>query len=210
MLGAVENNSIIRNIKVDENDKVVALTFDDGPAPITREILDVLDKTEIKATFFVIGENIDQYPEILQEIHSRGHQIGNHTNTHPFTFLISKQSLAKEILITEEKIFEQTGLRPKIFRAPYALYPKHLIETTDMLNLEIISWDVDPEDWKMVNQDIIVNRIYKDTKPGSIILLHDGPPKLDRSNTLQSLKPLIKELKDQDYQFLTISELLER
>lgn len=210
VLGAVQNNNIIRNIKVSENDKVVALTFDDGPSPLTRDFLKVLDNNQVPATFFVIGKNIDLYPDILQEIAQSGHEIGNHSNTHPFTFLLDKQELAKDILINEEKIYQQTGIRPKIFRAPYALYPKNLLEITDMLNLEIISWDVDPEDWKMVNKEIIVNRVMKDVKPGSIILLHDGPPELDRSNTLEALKEIIIRLKEEGYQFLTISEYLMR
>ncbi|NCN03453.1 MAG: polysaccharide deacetylase family protein [Candidatus Pacebacteria bacterium] len=210
VLGVVQNNNIIRNIKVSENAKVVALTFDDGPAPITRDILDILEQEDVKVTFFVVGKNIDLYPDILQEIAQSGHEIGNHSNTHPFTFLLDKQELAKDILINEEKIYQQTGIRPNLFRAPYALYPKNLLETTDMLNLEIISWDVDPEDWKMVNKEIIVNRVMKDVKPGSIILLHDGPPELDRANTLEALKEIIIRLKEDGYQFLTISEYLMR
>ena len=210
VLGVVQNNNIIRNIKVSENEKVVALTFDDGPALITRDILTVLDQEKVKATFFVVGNNIDLYPDILQEIYSAGHEIGNHTNTHPFAFLLDKQELAKDILINEEKIYEQVGIRPNIFRAPYALYPQNLMEITDMLGLAIISWDVDPEDWKMVNKEIIVNRVMRDINPGSIILLHDGPPELDRTNTLEALKQIIIELKDHGYQFLTISEYLEK
>jgi peptidoglycan/xylan/chitin deacetylase (PgdA/CDA1 family) len=210
VLGVVQNNNIIRNIKVSENNKVVALTFDDGPGPVTRDFLKVLDDYQVSATFFVVGKNIDLHPDILQEIAQSEHEIGNHTDTHPFTFLLDKQELAKDILINEEKIYQHTEIRPKIFRAPYALYPKNLLETTDMLNLEIISWDVDPEDWKIVNKEIIVNRVMKDVKPGSIILLHDGPPELDRANTLEALKEIIIRLKEEGYQFLTISEYLIR
>ena len=208
VLGIENQNLIIRRAELSDNNKLVALTFDDGPSETTRDILNVLDRENIKATFFVVGQNIDLHKEVLLETYQKGHQIGNHTNTHPFTMWMNKQNIAKEILITQEKIYQAIGIKPKIVRAPYGLYPDNLISTTELLNMMLISWDVDPEDWKQVNSEVITHRVVKDTKPGSIILLHDGPPELDRSRTLESLPNIIKTLKEDGYRFVTVGELL--
>ncbi|MDH5533669.1 MAG: polysaccharide deacetylase family protein, partial [Candidatus Pacebacteria bacterium] len=122
---------------------------------------------------------------------------------------MSKQDLAKEILITEEKIHQVIGVKPKLLRAPYALYPQSLLDLTVLFNMTLISWDVDPEDWKQVNKEVITHRVLNNVTPGSIILLHDGPPELDRSNTLDSLTTIINTLKEDGYTFVTISQLLQ-
>jgi peptidoglycan-N-acetylglucosamine deacetylase len=208
ILGIQNQNIIIRRVEL-KNKKLVALTFDDGPSPITKEILQVLEKANIHATFFVIGENIDKYPEVLLETYQKGHEIGNHTNTHPYTFLMNKQDLAKDILIAEEKISQITGIKPRLIRAPYALYPDNLLSNVELFNLLLISWDVDPEDWKQVNKEVITHRVVANVNPGSIILLHDGPPELDRSKTLGALPEIIDTLKEDGYWFVTMSELLD-
>jgi peptidoglycan/xylan/chitin deacetylase (PgdA/CDA1 family) len=209
ILGIQKSNTIIRNLSTDDDtEKFVVLTFDDGPAPITLEFLKILQESDVKATFFVTGESIDTYPDILKQIHEGGHTIGNHTNTHPIPFFLSKQELAKEILITEEKIHQITGIRPKIVRAPYALYPNHLLEIVDLFDLTLISWDVDPEDWKKIDKDLIAKRVTDNVESGSIILLHDGPDNLDRNNTLEALKLIIIKLREENYQFKSISDLM--
>jgi peptidoglycan/xylan/chitin deacetylase (PgdA/CDA1 family) len=209
VLGVNNQNLIIRNAEPDETNKLVALTFDDGPAPITRDILEVLNENNVLATFFVTGQNITTHTDILIETYQRGHEIGNHTNTHPITILMNRQDIAKEILITEEKIYQAIGRKPKIIRAPYALYPENLLSNVELFNMTLISWDVDPEDWKQVNKEVITQRVVSEVTPGSIILLHDGPPELDRSNTLESLTTIINTLQDDGYKFVTVSELLE-
>lgn len=208
VLGTHNQNLIIRNVELADNNKLVALTFDDGPAPITRDILNLLDEADVLATFFVIGQNIDLYKEVLIETYQRGHQIGNHTNTHPITIWMNRQNIAKEILITEEKIHQAIGIKPQYIRAPYALYPENLLSNVELFNMLLISWDVDPEDWKQINTEIITSRVVNNVTPGSIILLHDGPPELDRSNTLESLTTIINNLKEDGYRFVTVSELL--
>lgn len=210
VLGTNHTQEPIRNAKGNSDGKFVALTFDDGPTPNTIKVLNVLQESDIKATFFVVGENIDEFPGALKKIDEQGHEIGNHTNTHPFTVFMSEQDIAKEILITEEKIFQLIGKRTTLFRAPYALYPSNLMKIAGLLNLNIISWDVDPEDWRNSNAEIISQNVIKEVEPGSIILLHDGPPELDRTPTVEALKIIITELKNANYQFVTVTELLEK
>lgn len=209
ILGVQKQNLIIRRVEPNNDKKLVALTFDDGPSHTTRDILKVLDETNTIATFFVVGENIDLNPDVLYETYQKGHEIGNHTNSHPVSLLMNQQKIAKEILIAEEKIYQVIGIKPKLIRAPYALYPQNLLTNVELFNMLLISWDVDPEDWKQVNSNIIVNRVLKDVTPGSIILLHDGPPELDRSHTIEALPEIISKLKEDGYQFVTVSELLE-
>src|SRR5690606_31950048 len=134
---------------------------------------------------------------------------GNHTNTHPVTTWMSEQEISKEILITEEKIYQQVGLRPKLVRAPYNLYPQNLLNQIALLEMTPVSWNVDPMDWRTTDKDIIVKRILDEVQPGSIILLHDGPPDLSRARTLEALPSIISELKNQGYKFVTVTQLLE-
>lgn len=211
VLGEATQNQIVRRIEpIDEKDKFVALTFDDGPTDMTVQILQVLSEKQIKATFFVIGENIDQSPEILKQVAEQGHEIGNHTNTHSFITYLSQKKIAQEILITDEKIFQATGMQTKLVRSPYGLYPINLLKTTQLLDMQLISWNVDPEDWQTKDSQKIADVVMKEITPGSIILLHDGPPDLDRQATLTALPILIDQLQQQGYSFVTVSQLINQ
>lgn len=152
-------------------DRSIALTFDDGPHPVwTAKLLDGLKEKGIKATFFVVGENVEKYPELVQRMVDEGHQVGNHTYSHVQLTGCDEQTAVEEILKTQDIIFSKTGFTPQYIRPPFGSWNDSLRDQTD---LEAVLWNVDPCDWKYRNTDRVVSQILKQTADGSIILLHD-------------------------------------
>ncbi len=189
---------------VDTEEKKVAITFDTtwGESN-TMELLDILDKYDAKATFFVIGLWADDFPDILKEIDKRGHEIGNHTNKHPNMTTISKERMLKDTEIADAKILNLTGKNTTLFRFPEGAYNDLAIETVESTGRKCIQWDVDSIDWKAQGTDIEYERVMKKTKPGSIILFHT-----DVKYTPQSLPKILESLSSQGYKFVTVSELM--
>ena len=207
---SIYEDTVIRSVTTDK--KVVAVTFDDGPSLATEDILQNLKYYKVPPTFFLVGDKLEKFPDIVKRIATDGHEIGNHTNTHPFTwvsFLMTQEKIAQEILIAEEKIYEATGKRTKSVRSPYGWYSDNLFAVAGTLQYQIIGWNIDPEDWRRPGKDVIVKRVLDEIKPGSIILLHDGPYTADRRQTVEALPEIIQALWQQGYQFVTISELLK-
>jgi len=168
-------------------------------------LLDLLGQHHIHATFFVIGENVEQHPEILQRAVREGHEIGNHSWSHPNLAKMSDDAVRSQIKRTEEAITGAIGTRPVLLRPPYgSLTPrqKHLIH--DDLGYQIILWDVDPLDWKEPGPNIVSSRILKETRPGSIVLSHDI-----HAQTIQAMPATLTELEAKGFKFVTVSELLK-
>jgi peptidoglycan/xylan/chitin deacetylase (PgdA/CDA1 family) len=191
--------------------KVVALTFDDGPSPHTRQIMEVLRQKHVQATFFVVGKNIEQYPELIQDAYYQGHQIGNHSQTHPMMYLMNQSDVVREFATTEDQIYQLINIRPNIIRVPYGWYHQfnmwQLLETN---YYQVIGWNVDPEDWrKSTTSQEIIGHVVANVQPGSIVLLHDGPPENDRTNTITALPDMIDALHQAGYQFVTVDRLLD-
>src|SRR5437763_3856782 len=184
----------------------IALTFDDGPSEkLTPRLLDLLAQHHIHATFFVIGENIAQHPEIVQRAAREGHEIGNHSWSHPNFAKMSDDAVRSQIKRTEEAISSAIGSRPILLRPPYGsvtMRQKHFIH--DDLGYEIILWDVDPLDWKEPGPNIVSSRILKETRPGSIVLSHDI-----HAQTIQAMPATLSELEAKGFKFVTVSELLK-
>ena len=183
----------------------IALTFDDGPSEkLTPRLLDLLAQHHIHATFFVIGENVAQHPEIVKRAAREGHEIGNHSWSHPNLAKMSDENVRSQIKRTEEVISGAIGTRPVLLRPPYgslAARQKHLIH--DELGYEIVLWDVDPYDWKRPGPSVVTNRILKETRPGSIVLSHDIHP-----GTIEAMPATLNELEAKGFKFVTVSELL--
>ena len=195
---------------IETNLKVVALTFDDGPSEHTQQILSILKEKNVQATFFVVGENIEHYPELVQDAYFQGHQIGNHSQSHPVMYFMNQSDILHEFAQTEEQIYELIGVRPAILRIPYGWY--HQLNMWKMLETnyyQIIGWNVDPEDWKKPSPDRIVQNVIETVQPGSIILMHDGPPLSDRAATIEALPDMIDALYQKGYQFVTVGKLQE-
>lgn len=181
--------------------KMIALTFDDGPDPkTTPQALSILKKYNAKATFFMVGKNVDAYPNIAKQVRKEGHQIGNHTWDHPQLPKLSLSDAKKEILDTQEAIQKATGVQTKITRPPYGAINNAIQYGIDQ---SFIMWDVDSLDWKNHNTASILNEVKKEVKPGSIILMHDV-----HQTTIDALPTVLDYLKEQGYTFVTVDELL--
>ena len=191
----------IKKKNIDYDKKVVALTFDDGPSKYTSEILDILKKYNACATFFVVGNKVEFYSEQMQRMLKEGSEIGNHSYSHKWLNRLSREEFQNEINKTNDIIKKETGFTPKLFRPTYGGYSDKLKAYT---NLKFILWTVDSADWKVKNTEKILNNILPNVKDGSIVLMHDN-----HSYAVKALDEIIKSLKDQGYQFVTVSELLE-
>lgn len=192
--------------------KVVALSFDDGPTePSTPQVLDVLNGHGIKATFFVIGDNLKRHPDIARRIHMEGHEMGNHTMSHPWVFKMLFKSIRDDILRCQDEILKATGARPVIFRQPVGINNPSVMKVIDGLGMVMVGWQARAYDASGAKKEDIVKRIIGRTRPGGIILLHDGHDGRsvpDRDATVEALKEIIPALKERGYEFKTVSELL--
>ena len=185
----------------------IALTFDDGPHPYyTDEILAILESEGIKATFFEIGCNVKQYPEITKRVIAAGHEIGNHTYTHPLVPLVTGQMLEEEIEMTDALLRSLGYTRPIFFRPPQGKFPadkKGLLQRTGKI---AVLWSIDTRDWDHKPTEEIVSMVENEVAGGDIILFHDFVG--GESQTIPAIKKLIPTLKERGYQFVTLSELL--
>ena len=189
--------------------KCVALTFDDGPHPkYTPMILDILEKYNAKATFFVIGKNAKEYPEIIRDEHDRGHEIGNHTYSHPDLRKISAQDFLEEIQKTSQVIFDITGETPKLFRPPGGYLNNDIVKEVLESDSKAVlwSWRQDTKDWSCPNADCIVSGVIENLSDGDIILFHDYNS--GNSPTPQALEKILENLSKEGYKFVTVSELM--
>ncbi len=182
--------------------KAVALTFDDGPSKYTNQILDCLESYGAKATFFVVGTNVNRYPDILRKAHSLGMEIGNHTVNHPNLKNLSAAAVASEINTNATYVENATGVRPTIVRPPYGSYSQ---STLSAAGKPFILWSIDTLDWKTRNADKTVSAVLSKVKDGDIILMHDlyGP-------TADATERIVPALIDMGFDLVTVSELASR
>lgn len=186
--------------------KKIALTFDDGPHPkYTREILDILDEYGIKATFFVIGVNADNYPDTLEETVRRGHEIGNHTYTHPHVSYLNTSNLKNELEKCESAIFEHTDYHTKLFRPPEGMIDAAVKNVTCEMDYKVILWNIDTRDWAHTPSEDIAKNVLNNVKSGDIILMHDY---IFNSPTPKALRMFLPKLIEEGYKFVVISELI--
>ena len=195
----VFNYDIITNKKINNSDKLIALTFDDGPNYNTGKVLDVLAKYNVKATFFVLGSKAKDNKKILKREYDSGMEIGNHTFNHLLLTKYKENVIKDEIDKTSSVIFEVTGRYPKLLRPRYGVY-NNIVKKIG--NMPIIIWDIDTLDWKYHNSKRIASRVINKVKDGDIILMHDI-----YSATANSLNIIIPELQNRGYTFVTIPEL---
>jgi polysaccharide deacetylase family sporulation protein PdaB len=192
--------------KVPTSRKVVALTFDDGPVSTTTpEILNILKEKNIKATFFVVGEQVKRFPTLVSREIAEGHEVGNHTYTHPKLANL-QESMIEEELRNTEKVILKVAPKPTLFRPPGGFYNKKIIKIAKDSEYSTILWTIDPVDWRSPPVGDIVDLVVKNVKPGSIILLHDGKYP---STTPEALWFIIDILESRGYEFVTVSELLQ-
>lgn len=191
--------------------KQIALTFDDVPDPrFTPQVLDILQKHGVKATFFVVGHRVQKHPDLLKRIYVEGHSIGNHSYSHPLFKEKSVTEFKKEILMTEEIINHTIGIKPRYIRPPYGEINEDQLKWAKKEGYRIINWNVDSQDWKGLNKEKITQNVLKTVGPGSIILQHAGGGHgSDLTGTIEALPDIIQMLKKQGYRFVTVPELLQ-
>jgi peptidoglycan-N-acetylglucosamine deacetylase len=183
----------------------IAMTFDDGPsAENTSRLLEMLKQRDIKATFFLIGQNVASNPDLVRRILAEGHEIGNHSWTHPQLSKLSDQKVTAEITKTQDAIKEASGFTPTLLRPPYgAITPRQREWIENQFGLSIILWSVDPFDWKRPGASVITQRILSQARPGAIILSHDI-----HKQTVDAMPATLDGLMRKGFKFVTVSQLI--
>lgn len=178
-----------------------ALTFDDGPNPTwTPKLLEGLRERNVKATFFVTGENAQNYPEIIRQMHESGHMIGNHTYHHVQLTQITGVEAYKELEETNDVLFAITGTYPEFVRPPFGEITDEIEEKLDMTT---VLWNVDPVDWATESETLIVKKVVENVEDNAIILLHDN-----YESSVNAALQIVDILQEQGYEFVTVDEIL--
>jgi polysaccharide deacetylase family sporulation protein PdaB len=197
----------------DLDEKKVALTFDDGPnEPYTSQVLKILKDNNVKATFFMVGKNVEFFPLAAKAVAEGGHVIGNHSYDHPIMVLERSRRVHDEIARAGDAILKATGQEPYLFRNPYGAHDGMTLIQAEKLGYICIQWSVSSKDWERPGVQKIINNVIKHVHNGGIILMHDGDKTLhggDRSQTVQALSEIIRRLKEEGYEFVTVPQLLK-
>ena len=192
----------IYNVKTEE--KKIAISFDAAWGnEETQTLIDILKEYNVKTTFFVVGAWVDKYPDSVKALTAAGHEVCNHSNTHPHMPKLSEADMEKQISACNNKIKAITGVSPILFRPPYGDYSNALVKTTQGLGMYAIQWDVDSLDWKNPTPQQIIDRVTSKVKPGSIVLFHNGA-----KNTPAALPSILKTLQSQGYTIVPVSQLI--
>lgn len=198
---------IVKQVKLASPDKIIALTFDDGPSPHnTLRVLDILKKNDIKATFFWVGQELKSYPKIAQQVVAEGHAIGNHTWHHSYRHMDERTS-AHELDDTADLIYKTTGVTTTIFRPPGGILNNGVADYAKKKNYAIVMWSNDPMDYRPLPAQRLFNNVIRKAQPGGIVLMHDGGGR--HAATVEALPQIIAKLKELGYKFVTVPELLE-
>ena len=189
---------------VETGEKKLSISFDAAWGDeFTLEILNILDKYDVKSTFFLVGFWIDKYPEHVKEIYDRGHDVGNHSTNHPYMSKLTEEQILKELNDTGDKIKEITGEKPNLFRPPFGDYNDRLINICRENDYYVIQWDVDSLDWKELGVQPVVDRVTRNVKDGSIVLFHNNAKYI-----LEYLPMIIERLQNEGYEIVPISQLI--
>lgn len=191
---------------VDTNEKKIAISFDAAWGDqYTNDILDTLDKYNVKTTFFLVEFWAERYPEMVKEIYKRGHEIGNHSANHPKMSQLNQKQIIEELKLTEDKIKEITGYKTFLFRPPFGDYNDRLIKTCEENGYYVIQWDVDSLDWKELGVKHVVDRVTKNVSNGSIVLFHNNA-----KYVIEYLPLVLEKLQKDGYKIIPISELIHK
>lgn len=185
--------------------RVVALTFDDGPSPYTPQVIAILHRYHVPATFFVVGIHVRQYPQYVKDELAGGNIVGNHTYTHADLQQLSSPYVTAELTETQGAVRSAGRYTPHWFRPPYGDVDSRIIGLAASVGLHTVTWSVDPADWSVPGVATIEDRVLYYTQPGSIVLMHDGGG--DRSETVAALPYIIETLKARGYRFATLDQL---
>ncbi len=191
--------------------KLMAFTFDDGPDEKTEEIATFLAAHEVSATFFVLGRQVEGREKLLRLLLESGHEIGNHTFSHPDFESLEPAEIEHELSRTSDLIEDVVRIRPRLMRPPYGSGALRAAPIARRLGMKTVLWSVNPEDWAQTDPAQITDVIFAGAAPGAVVVLHDGAGNGgDRSPTLAALRTAVPQLRDQGYRFVTVSTLLKR
>lgn len=190
---------------VDKGDeKIASISFDAAWGnEDTEQLIEILEKNNVKATFFVVGEWVDKYPESVKALSDAGHEVMNHSDTHPHMTQLSPEKMREELTNCNNKIEGVTGIKPVLFRAPYGDYNNEVIQTIRECGCYTIQWDVDSLDWKDLSAAEITKRVTEKVKPGSIVLFHNAA-----KHTPEALPGILEKLQSDGYNIVPISQLI--
>lgn len=204
IVGAAATTRQLPIYRVQRDQKMVSLSFDAAWGnEDTEELIEILGKHDIKATFFVVGEWVDKYPESVKALHDAGHEVMNHSDDHAHFTKLSKQEMQDNINACNDKIEAVTGVRPTLFRPPYGEYDDNVVLATRDIGMEPIQWDVDSLDWKDLSATEITKRVTSKVQAGSIVLFHNAA-----KHTPEALPGIIEALLQEGYTFVPISQLI--
>ncbi len=185
-------------------EKIASISFDAAWGnEDTEQLIDILKTYDVKATFFVVGEWVDKYPESVKALSDAGHEVMNHSNTHPHMTELSEEKMQQELVECNNKIEAVTGVKPILFRAPYGDYNDKVIQTIRENGCYTIQWDVDSLDWKDLSAEEITKRVTTKVKPGSIVLFHNAA-----KHTPEALPGILEKLQSDGYKIVPISNLI--
>ncbi len=189
---------------VQRDQKMVSISFDAAWGnEDTQQLIDIMDQYKVKATFFVVGDWVDRYPESVKALHDAGHEIMNHSNTHAHLPQLSAEQITADLNACNDKIESVTGVRPTLIRLPYGDYDDNSIRTIRTMGMEPIQWDVDSLDWKDLSAADITKRVTSKVCPGSIVLFHNAA-----KHTPEALPGIIEYLLQEGYTFVPISQIV--
>ncbi|GCE26757.1 hypothetical protein KDA_22410 [Dictyobacter alpinus] len=185
----------------------IALTFDDGPNPAaTQQVLDILKRYHVHATFFCIGENVQSYPALVAQEQADGNIVGNHTWNHPDLTKASVTEVQKQLMDTNSELKSATGTTPTLFRPPYGAIDAAVKQQAAQQHLQPVLWDIDTQDWSMPGTRSIVNAVLDHAGNGDVVLMHDGGG--DRTQTIAALPQIIEGLQQKGFNLVTIPQLM--
>ncbi len=189
---------------VARDDKVISISFDAAwGGDQTIPLLDILDEYGVKTTFFLVGFWVDKYPELVKEIVARGHEIGNHSQSHPHMSQLSEAKIKEELRIMSDKVVTITGVRPTLFRPPYGDYNDKVVVTSRAEGYEVVQWSVDSLDWKNRGTADIIRQCTTNVQNGDIVLFHN-----DAQYILQALPDVIEHYQGLGYKIIPVSQIL--
>ena len=189
---------------VERSDKRISLSFDAAWGnEDTQTLIDILNRYGVRATFFVVGDWVEKYPESVKALAEAGNEVMNHSSSHAHFSSLSSQQIREDLSACNEKISALTGVTPSLFRCPYGEYDDHVIQTVEAMGMTAVQWDVDSLDWKGIEAEEISRRVLQNVGPGSIVLFHNAA-----IHTPEALPGIIEALQAEGYTIVPVSELL--
>ena len=189
---------------VDRSDNLVSISFDAAWGnEDTQQLIEILDQYQVKATFFVVGDWVDKYPESVKALHDAGHEVMNHSNTHAHYNSLTAEEIIADVEACNDKIEAVTGVRPTLIRCPYGEYDDHVIAAIRSIGMEPVQWDVDSLDWKDISASEITQRVTERVKSGSICLFHNAA-----LHTPEALPAILDYMAENGYTVVPISQIL--